>query len=493
MGKRKADLGRALRARLKARMERSSGYDSTWDTSDEDEAAQQTDSRPKKAEAFPRTFSGKARTLCGRSVFAAKDLQRYRRNYPGTQDDIPAGRMMNYKFYLNQLRCKPGSMLIEEILTDWFSDYEQLEWNHSYIQWLFPIREQGMNPYAAVLTKEEIEKFKESKEVQGRLMRAYRMMLDFYGIMLVNEETGEVARTGNWRTRFLNLNSHTHNNLRLTRILKSLGELGLERMKAPLVRFFLEETLCNKQLPRVKQSCLEYFVFTLRTKKERRELLLFARKHYPQPDDFPWGPPAHKLPGFRKPAAEQQQEQQQCVAAPESGGNGSSEQKEQKHDVGAGSEMDESHDDWKMDGDEGKSSPLGDDPRPDPTRPAEWSDGPHVATASSSTCAAHKAERTKTDAATSTEEEGEYRSVLTGAWRCDKTVTPWRGEGAATAVIASPAPDGTATAGKLRAVVVSHTTRLQEVSSGAEKGSPRSGGRMGSVLHATRSPAEKSV
>ncbi|XP_032808577.1 uncharacterized protein LOC116941536 isoform X1 [Petromyzon marinus] len=483
MGKRKADLGRALRARLKARMERSSGYDSTWDTSDEDEAAQQTDSRPKKAE----------RTLCGRSVFAAKDLQRYRRNYPGTQDDIPAGRMMNYKFYLNQLRCKPGSMLIEEILTDWFSDYEQLEWNHSYIQWLFPIREQGMNPYAAVLTKEEIEKFKESKEVQGRLMRAYRMMLDFYGIMLVNEETGEVARTGNWRTRFLNLNSHTHNNLRLTRILKSLGELGLERMKAPLVRFFLEETLCNKQLPRVKQSCLEYFVFTLRTKKERRELLLFARKHYPQPDDFPWGPPTHKLPGFRKPAAEQQQEQQQCVAAPESGGNGSSEQKEQKHDIGASSEMDESHDDRKMDGDEGKSSPLGDDPRPDPARPAEWSDGPHVATASSSTCAAHKAERTKTDAATSTEEEGEYRSVLTGAWRCDKTVTPWRGEGAATAVIASPAPDGTATAGKLRAVVVSHTTRLQEVSSGAEKGSPRSSGRMGSALHAARSPAEKSV
>lgn len=84
--------------------------------------------------------------------------------------------------------------------------------------------------------------------------------------------------------------SHSHNNLRITRILKSLGELGLQRFQAPLVRFFLEETLVRGELPSVRQSALDYFVFTVRCRRQRRALLRFAWEHFRPRRQFVWGP-----------------------------------------------------------------------------------------------------------------------------------------------------------------------------------------------------------
>ena len=36
-------------------------------------------------------------------------------------------------------------------------DHDHLEYNHNYIQWLFPIREQGLNMYADMLQLHEAE------------------------------------------------------------------------------------------------------------------------------------------------------------------------------------------------------------------------------------------------------------------------------------------------------------------------------------------------
>lgn len=96
---------------------------------------------------------------------------------------------------------------------------------------------------------------------------------------------------------------HSHNNLRLTRILKSLGELGLERYQAPLTRFFLEETLVRRELPAVRQSALDYFVFTVRCPRQRRQLLRFAWEHFRPRRKFVWGP-HDKLRRLRPPLPE---------------------------------------------------------------------------------------------------------------------------------------------------------------------------------------------
>lgn len=150
-------------------------------------------------------------------------------------------------------------------------------------------------------------------------------MLDFYGIELCDEQTGKVKRASNWEERFDNLNSwawnfkptiyslyysldvtedtnpfflftflifgsRTHNNLRLTRILKCLGTLGYPNYQAPLVRFFLEMTLERGLLPNVKTSVLNYFVFAVRDKRQRRRLIKFAYSKYHNKEEFVWCP-----------------------------------------------------------------------------------------------------------------------------------------------------------------------------------------------------------
>ncbi|KAK3512927.1 hypothetical protein QTP70_028994 [Hemibagrus guttatus] len=126
--------------------------------------------------------------------------------------------------------------------------------------------------------------------VKKRLLKSYKLMLDFYGIQLVNEDTGEVRRAENWRDRFENLNRNTHNNLRITRILKCLGLLGFKHYQAPLVHFFLVETLVNGTLPRVKKSALDYFMFAVLDKTERKNLIRFAFTNLYSKEQFVWCP-----------------------------------------------------------------------------------------------------------------------------------------------------------------------------------------------------------
>jgi len=62
---------------------------------------------------------------------------------------------------------------------------------------------------------------------------SYRIMLAFYGLRLVDPATGELAvadavpapHQASFVQRFANLERNSHNFLRITRILKSLGEV----------------------------------------------------------------------------------------------------------------------------------------------------------------------------------------------------------------------------------------------------------------------------
>ncbi|XP_013000021.2 opioid growth factor receptor isoform X1 [Cavia porcellus] len=229
---------------------------------------------------------------------AMQDMRRYRHHYPDLVERESNGDMPNLSFYKNEIRFLPNGCFVEDILQNWKDKYELLEDNHSYIQWLFPLREPGVNWHAKPLTLKEVEAFKSSEEVRERLIRAYELMLGFYGIQLEDRDTGAVRRAQNYHKRFQNLNWRSHNNLRITRILKSLGELGLEHYQAPLARFFLEETLVRCELPGVRQSALDYFLFAVRCRHQRRELVHFAWQHFQPRCKFVWGP-RDKLLKFR--------------------------------------------------------------------------------------------------------------------------------------------------------------------------------------------------
>jgi hypothetical protein len=52
--------------------------------------------------------------------------------------------------------CCSGD-LIEDIHDQWKLNYQHLESHHGYIQWLFPIRERGLNWQAQELQPHEIK------------------------------------------------------------------------------------------------------------------------------------------------------------------------------------------------------------------------------------------------------------------------------------------------------------------------------------------------
>ncbi|XP_053704258.1 opioid growth factor receptor [Synchiropus splendidus] len=267
-------------------------YDSTWDTeSDGEEPAGDGQSHRSSQDKNKSSWTLVTWHHTPRNMRAAKDMQNYRRGYPNlTEDDCPEDKMNNLQFYLNKFPSAPDDVFIESFLKEWKNDYKRLERVHSYIQWLFPLREPGVNYMATELTKKEIEAFKNSEDAKRRLVESYELMLGFYGIRLLNKETGEVRRAENWKERFGNLERNMHNNLRITRILKSLGELGFEHYQAPLVRFFLEETLIKKTLSSVKRSVLDYFLFAVLDKHKRQELVRFAYQHFEPKDKFVWCP-----------------------------------------------------------------------------------------------------------------------------------------------------------------------------------------------------------
>ncbi|KAM5164683.1 opioid growth factor receptor-like protein 1 isoform 2-T2 [Mantella aurantiaca] len=275
--------------------------DSTWDTDsgggeeqgDEDEEAEKDGEEPGSevtdgSQNDWNTLDQNVKPK--RSFYAARDLYKYRHQYPNYKDLRCQNDLSNLRFYMNKIPFKPDGVYIEDILNQWKSDYDKLEHNHTYIQWLFPLREQGLNFYAKELTSYEIEEFKKTKEATKRFILAYKMMLDFFGLKLV-DKNGNVSRAANWQDRFQHLNESQHNYLRITRILKSLGELGYEHFKPPLVKVFLHESIVENTIPHMKQSALEYFVYTIKERRERRLLIRYAYHYYQPPEHFIWGPP----------------------------------------------------------------------------------------------------------------------------------------------------------------------------------------------------------
>ncbi|XP_053083217.1 opioid growth factor receptor-like protein 1 isoform X3 [Pangasianodon hypophthalmus] len=303
-------------------------YDSTWDDESEEEQFGMMRLTKQRARARPRNLA------------AAEDMQNFRRrcrenthayqsngqmtrqvSQENRHADQSNGQMtrqvsqecQNLLFYRNRIPFRPDGVYIEQFHKYWFGDYTRLERVHSYIQcsldedekeeWktisldaplrgyqLFPTQEPGVNNSAHVLTPTEIRYFHEDVTVKKRLFKSYMLMLDFYGIELVSQETGKVKRAVNWKERFANLNRNTHNNLRITRILKCLGLLGFRHYQAPLVHFFLEETLVEDTLPRVKHSVLDYFMFAVLDKSERKKLIRFAFWNFEPKEKFVWCP-----------------------------------------------------------------------------------------------------------------------------------------------------------------------------------------------------------
>src|ERR1700704_169857 len=109
---------------------------------------------------------------------------------------------------------------------------DELESVHDFIQWMFPLREpSGVNFTAPVLDTETIHEFKSRPDLQENLRVSFARMVKFYGMEIAGAVPQmKIEPAPNFRERAkVWLHPHNHNHLRMTRIIKSLRLLGLEK------------------------------------------------------------------------------------------------------------------------------------------------------------------------------------------------------------------------------------------------------------------------
>ena len=62
-------------------------------------------------------------------------------------------------------------------------DFYELEFNHDYIQWLFPLPEpSGANASAPLLSNDDIARFQSDESLRKRLLQSFELMLSFFGL-----------------------------------------------------------------------------------------------------------------------------------------------------------------------------------------------------------------------------------------------------------------------------------------------------------------------
>ncbi len=117
-------------------------------------------------------------------------------------------------------------------------DLQDLESEHDYIQWLFPLEARSaFNSVAPTLTPATIAAFRGDAALRAELEASLVVMLLFYGLRVAADPLRlRIDRSPDFPTRSrVWLSVGNHNYLRLTRILTSLRVLGLPDHSAVLL------------------------------------------------------------------------------------------------------------------------------------------------------------------------------------------------------------------------------------------------------------------
>jgi len=67
-----------------------------------------------------------------------------------------------------------------------------------------------MNWESQPLQLHEIEQMRDDPQIIARIVQSYKLMLDFYGMQLVDEHTGLLKRTEKYEKRYDNLTREFH-------------------------------------------------------------------------------------------------------------------------------------------------------------------------------------------------------------------------------------------------------------------------------------------
>jgi len=193
----------------------------------------------------------------------------------------------NYDFY--SMRCK-GKPLdnIDSVHEQYFAKYDFLEENNNYMEWLFPIYgSAGINHNTKPLSMQEAELFKKNIQTSIRLVRSYKLMLNFFGMKLANDLTGEVTREQDiWQARYCQINGRTNNNIKITRMLKSLGQLGFERYQKRFVEHLKTEIEDHGLLKNCRDNFKNYWSTYLKLGEDFKNESVFFQHAQTQTEQY---------------------------------------------------------------------------------------------------------------------------------------------------------------------------------------------------------------
>jgi hypothetical protein len=212
------------------------------------------------------------------------DIAAFQLNYPGVRTNPSLSA--NLHFYENRCTSRPQGAFVDDIVNLWRGQYELLEAHHGYIQWLFPIRDaSAFNDSSQPLQVHEAVAIRSSKVLLQRFVLAVDLMLDFYGFQLLRGGPGVpppllygvtvMADRKQRMRRFRNFELNTHNDRRVTRMLKSMTEMGLEQAQLMWLRSLAWEIFVTKRLASKRTAFVTYWAETLRSDKARAALRRF--------------------------------------------------------------------------------------------------------------------------------------------------------------------------------------------------------------------------
>ena len=141
------------------------------------------------------------------------------------------------------------------------ADDAWLEATHDFIQWVFPLPESSaFNPDAPLLTPRDIRTFHDDAVLRLRLTAMANRMLEFYGFTLIDSADAPVVTQGSHFTNRAEawVTPGNHNFLRLSRILRSLALLGLQKLSRAILEA-LEGIASSVIGQAVSQTTLRYW------------------------------------------------------------------------------------------------------------------------------------------------------------------------------------------------------------------------------------------
>ncbi|MEE4244726.1 MAG: opioid growth factor receptor-related protein [Kangiellaceae bacterium] len=148
----------------------------------------------------------------------------------------------------------------QRLLADiWMMTYDELEKNHDFIQWLFPLIEPSpVNPDAPTLTDDVITAGRDNQLILNNVLASFDTIAAFWGFC--RDDNNSITRTDYFGARSKSwLTHHNHNHLRITRVLKHLSLIGFDQLSINTCSFLIME-LNNAGLNIAEISAINYWL-----------------------------------------------------------------------------------------------------------------------------------------------------------------------------------------------------------------------------------------